>query len=429
MASTNVKVRSEAIAWLEEPPGQRRVPGAVQRPVPHRRSRRPSARRRAVPPPPQERSSTSSRQSGRVMRLARGQGLRLRDPCRSASPPESRPRTPSAIKKKLPRSSGRSSKRSAPTTSASPPRSTRSTSTSRSSKVNGSSGSDSAMADRRPCGPRRHHRSLRPPNQPKAGQLELPGPSASGATPSTPASSRRSATVKLHGQLGRRHQPRSPPPRRARIRATPHTSRPELRGRRPLRRRSCTALRDNLNDAVTRDDAIGMLSQHLITRPVFEALFGGDRVHPPANPVSQVMHTMIATLDAANLGAETASPRRVLQPHPHAHRRHRHPRRPPDASSPSSTNSSSRRPSPRPPSTRDRLHPMIEVVDFINRAVNDAPRASTSTAPTISDEGVHVLDPFTGTGTFIARLLQSGLIRPDDLGPQVHQLRTARQRD
>src|SRR5699024_3885391 len=33
----------------------------------------------------------------------------------------------------------------------------------------------------------------------------------------------------------------------------------------------------------------------------------------------------------------------------------------------------------------------------------------------ISDEGVHVLDPFTGTGTFIVRLLQSGLIDPADL--------------
>ena len=33
----------------------------------------------------------------------------------------------------------------------------------------------------------------------------------------------------------------------------------------------------------------------------------------------------------------------------------------------------------------------------------------------ISDEGVHVLDPFGGTGTFMVRLLQSGLIKPHDL--------------
>ncbi len=34
---------------------------------------------------------------------------------------------------------------------------------------------------------------------------------------------------------------------------------------------------------------------------------------------------------------------------------------------------------------------------------------------TISDENIHVLDPFTGTGTFITRLLQSGLIQKKDL--------------
>ena len=32
-------------------------------------------------------------------------------------------------------------------------------------------------------------------------------------------------------------------------------------------------LRDNLNDSISTDDAISMLSQHLITKPVFDALF------------------------------------------------------------------------------------------------------------------------------------------------------------
>jgi predicted helicase len=56
----------------------------------------------------------------------------------------------------------------------------------------------------------------------------------------------------------------------------------------------------------------------------------------------------------------------------------------------------------------------IEIVDFINRAVDDLLRLHFD-GTTISDEGVHVLDPFTGTGTFMTRLIQSGLIRPDDL--------------
>ena len=55
----------------------------------------------------------------------------------------------------------------------------------------------------------------------------------------------------------------------------------------------------------------------------------------------------------------------------------------------------------------------VPVVDFIvksvERVLNKHFKAS------ISDKGVHVIDPFTGTGTFITRLLQSGIIKPKDL--------------
>ena len=55
----------------------------------------------------------------------------------------------------------------------------------------------------------------------------------------------------------------------------------------------------------------------------------------------------------------------------------------------------------------------VEVVDFIIHSVNDVLKKEFDRS--ISDENIHVLDPFTGTGTFIARLLQSGLIQAKDL--------------
>jgi len=55
----------------------------------------------------------------------------------------------------------------------------------------------------------------------------------------------------------------------------------------------------------------------------------------------------------------------------------------------------------------------VEVVDFIIHSVNDV--LQKEFGQTISDENVHVLDPFTGTGTFITRLIQSGLIKKEDL--------------
>ena len=55
----------------------------------------------------------------------------------------------------------------------------------------------------------------------------------------------------------------------------------------------------------------------------------------------------------------------------------------------------------------------VEVVDYIVRSVEDVLQREFNAS--VSDEGVHVLDPFVGTGTFITRLLRSGLIRPEDL--------------
>ena len=55
----------------------------------------------------------------------------------------------------------------------------------------------------------------------------------------------------------------------------------------------------------------------------------------------------------------------------------------------------------------------VEVVDYIIHSVDDLLKLEFGKS--LSSEGVHVLDPFTGTGTFITRILQSGLIKPEDL--------------
>jgi predicted helicase len=55
----------------------------------------------------------------------------------------------------------------------------------------------------------------------------------------------------------------------------------------------------------------------------------------------------------------------------------------------------------------------VEVVDFIIHSVNDL--LQSEFGATLGDKGVHIIDPFTGTGTFITRLLQSGLITPEQL--------------
>ena len=55
----------------------------------------------------------------------------------------------------------------------------------------------------------------------------------------------------------------------------------------------------------------------------------------------------------------------------------------------------------------------VEVVDFIIRSVEDVLRDEFNSG--LGEKDVHIIDPFTGTGTFLVRLLQCGLIPPEKL--------------
>ena len=175
-----------------------------------------------------------------------------------------------------------------------------------------------------------------------------------------------------------------------------------------------TELRATLNGGISEDDAVGMVSQHLITRPIFTALFGDDSF-ASANPVSQAMTGIAEVLDAHNLDAETEKldgfyrsiQRRVEGIHPDDG----------EARQKIIKDLYGRFFKIAFPKVADSLgivYTPIEVVDFIIRAVEAALREHFDGA-SLSDEGVHVLDPFTGTGTFVTRLIQSGFIKPHDL--------------
>src|SRR5690606_10666065 len=61
----------------------------------------------------------------------------------------------------------------------------------------------------------------------------------------------------------------------------------------------------------------------------------------------------------------------------------------------------------------------VEVVDFIIHSVEDVLKQEFGRS--LTDENIHILDPFTGTGTFMTRLLQSGLIDKRDLARKYHE--------
>ena len=170
-------------------------------------------------------------------------------------------------------------------------------------------------------------------------------------------------------------------------------------------------LQDNLNPFITERDAIEMLSQHLITKPVFDALFEGY-AFSDHNPVSQVMQHMIDALEEQHLEKETEKLDKFYESV--------------RTRASGITDAAAKQQIVKElyekffqtafSGTSDRLgivYTPNEIVDFIIHSVDDALKAEFGAS--LSDHGVHVLDPFTGTGTFIVRLLQSGLIKPEDL--------------
>ena len=154
-----------------------------------------------------------------------------------------------------------------------------------------------------------------------------------------------------------------------------------------------------------------MLSQHLITKPVFDALFGNSEF-TARNPVSQVMEGVLAELEDKGLESETAdlegfyaSVRRRAEGIDNAEGRQR--------VAIELYENFFRKAFPRDAERLGIVYTPVEIVDFIIRAVADLLREHFDAS--LGDEGVHILDPFTGTGTFIARLLQSGYIGPESL--------------
>ena len=170
-------------------------------------------------------------------------------------------------------------------------------------------------------------------------------------------------------------------------------------------------LRDDLNDSITEQDAIEMLAQHLITRPVFKALFEGHEF-VDQNPVSCAMQQVLEVLDENRIDKETKD----LEKFYDSVRNRAHGITDPQAKQRLIVelyDKFFRNAFPRTTEKLGIVYTPVEIVDFILHSVNEM--LQEHFGQTLGSRGVHIMDPFTGTGTFITRLLQSGLIAPEEL--------------
>lgn len=171
------------------------------------------------------------------------------------------------------------------------------------------------------------------------------------------------------------------------------------------------ALQNTLNPAITDNEAIEMLAQHTLTLPVFQALFA-ESEFPENNAVAKVIDKIVNHLDGVALSSETES---LDQFYKNVQER---------ISLAKSDKSKQeivrnlydtffQNAFPRMAERLGIVYTPIEIVDFIIHSVQFSLQEHFSC--NLGDRGVQVLDPFTGTGTFLVRLIQSGLINKKDL--------------
>lgn len=172
-----------------------------------------------------------------------------------------------------------------------------------------------------------------------------------------------------------------------------------------------SGLQKNLNPSIDEGQAVEMLAQHMITRPVFDALFK-DYQFVKNNAVSRSMQRMLELLESEAMEKDTD----VLDKFYENVRMNVGDIDNLEGKQMLIKNLYEKFFKGAFPKTVDKLgivYTPVECVDFIIHSVDDILRKEFNCC--LSDENVHILDPFTGTGTFITRLLQSGLIRPEDL--------------
>ena len=175
--------------------------------------------------------------------------------------------------------------------------------------------------------------------------------------------------------------------------------------------RFANELRDDLNSSISDEEVIEMLAQHLITKPVFDALFE-EYEFAKKNPISVAMQDLLDVMQSHNIDKEA----KTLQSFYESVKMR--------ASGIHSAEGKQRiilelydkffkNAFPRITERLGIVYTPTEVVDFIIHSIENV--LNDEFGSSLADENVHIIDPFTGTGTFVTRLLQSGIIPNDKL--------------
>ncbi len=158
------------------------------------------------------------------------------------------------------------------------------------------------------------------------------------------------------------------------------------------------SLRGNIHQSIREDEALDMITSHIITKPIFDAIFG-DNIK---NPISKALDKMVQKLSTLGLQGETKDLKSLYESvKTEALRAKSHKSQ--QELIKNLYNTFFKEAFKKQSEKLGIVYTPIEVVDFILRATNGILKKHFNTD--FNDENITIFDPFTGTGSFIARLL------------------------
>ncbi len=158
------------------------------------------------------------------------------------------------------------------------------------------------------------------------------------------------------------------------------------------------SLRENIHQNIKEDEALDMITSHIITKPIFDALFG-DNIQ---NPIAKALDKMVQKLSTLGLEGETKDLKNLYES-VKTEATHAKSQKSQQELIKNLYNTFFKEAFKKQSEKLGIVYTPIEVVDFILRATNGILKKHFNTD--FNDQSITIFDPFTGTGSFIARLL------------------------
>ncbi len=159
-----------------------------------------------------------------------------------------------------------------------------------------------------------------------------------------------------------------------------------------------TSLRENIHQNIKEDEALDMITSHIITKPIFDAIFG-DNIK---NPIAKALDKMVQKLSTLGLEGETKDLKNLYES-VKTEAAHAKSQKSQQELIKNLYNTFFKEAFKKQSEKLGIVYTPIEVVDFILRATNGILKKHFNTD--FNDKNITIFDPFTGTGSFIARLL------------------------